>query len=212
MRGLTRLAATALAASAALLLTACGSSSPSSGKIVGAQGPASASPSPSPSSAAGRPTFTFPPDMKYVFEGGSTGDAVKDQILSDNEQMIKSEDYAIITDNLKTPGLSFYSTEDALVSAYHWIKQTLDGGYTLTGTSRYYNRNVAWINGDSAGISYCLDQSQEFGKIRKTGKVLKTPTTPKSFVLFIVRMQKNAAGVWQTNYVDSFEGDKKCTP
>jgi hypothetical protein len=212
MRASTTLAATAIAASAALLLTACGGSNPPSDKIVGAQGPASASTSSSPSSTANRPTFTFPPDMKYVFEGGPTSDPVKDQILSDNEQRIKSLDYAVITNNIKSPGLIFYSSDDALVSGYHWIKQELDGGYSLTGTSRYYNRSVAWMNGNSAGVSYCLDQSQEFGKVRKTGQVLKTTTSPVDFVLFNVRMQKNAAGVWQTNLVDSFEGDKKCQP
>src|SRR5207249_2266740 len=113
--------------------------------------------------------------------------------------------YAVITDNPKSPGMSFYSSDDALVSAYQWVKQELDGGsYTLTGTSRYYDRNVAWMNGSSAGVSYCLDESQEFSKIRKTGQVLKTPTSPEDFVLFNVRMQKNAAGVWQTNLVQSF--------
>jgi len=212
MRAPTTLAATAIATSAALLLSACGGSTPPSDKIVGAQGPASASPSSSPSSTINRPTFTFPPDMKYVFEGGSTGDSVKDQILSDNEQRIKSLDYAVITDDIKSPGLLFYSYGDALTSGYYWVKQELDGGYTLTGTSRYYDRNVVSVDGNSAIISYCLDQSQEFGKVRKTGQVLKTPTTPKSFDLFNVNMQKNTAGVWQATRVESFAGEPKCQP
>ncbi|MBV9026277.1 MAG: hypothetical protein JO362_21365 [Streptomycetaceae bacterium] len=150
--------------------------------------------------------------MKYVFEGGSTGDSVKDQILSDNEQRIKSLDYAVITDDIKSPGLLFYSYGDALTSGYYWVKQELDGGYTLTGTSRYYDRNVVSVDGNSAIISYCLDQSQEFGKVRKTGQVLKTPTTPKSFDLFNVNMQKNTAGVWQATRVESFAGEPKCQP
>src|SRR2546422_447726 len=86
---LSRLPSAALTTAVALLLTACGGSSPSSGKIVGAQGPASASPSSAPSSTINRPAFTFPADVKYIFEGGPTGDRVKDQILSDNEQRIK---------------------------------------------------------------------------------------------------------------------------
>ena len=118
----------------------------------------------------------------------------------------------MITDNPKSPGLSFYSSGDALASGYQWVKQELDGGYTITGTSRYYDRHVVSADGSSAVMSYCLDQSQEFGKVRKSGQVLKTPTSPNSFVLFNVRMQKNTAGVWQTTYVQSYEGEKKCQP
>jgi hypothetical protein len=212
MRARTTLTASAIAAAAALLLTGCGGGSPSSDKIAGAQGPASTSPSAPSSSAANRPTFTFPADVKYVFEGGPTGEPVKDQILSDNEQRIKSLDYAVVTNNPKSPGLSFYSSGAALASGYQVVKEQLDAGYTITGTSRYYDLDVVSVSGNSAVVSYCTDQSQVFSKIRSTGKVLTTPATSDAYVLYNVRMQKDQAGVWQTTFVNSFQGDKKCQP
>ncbi|MEJ1196819.1 MULTISPECIES: hypothetical protein [unclassified Streptomyces] len=80
--------ATAFAATAALLLTACGGGddkSQENDKIAGADtesSPAATSPSGAASDSADRPEITLPQGVKDVFEKWETGDAAKDAVLA----------------------------------------------------------------------------------------------------------------------------------
>ncbi|MFJ6798528.1 hypothetical protein [Streptomyces sp. NPDC091268] len=208
-------AAAALAAAATLLLTACGDGgSTTDGKITGAESsaPSSSSPPPTTPPQAGRPTVTLPADFKNVFEGWTTGDAVKDAALTDLSGQINAVDAAIASGEAEAPAVVFYNKGMALVNAGTWIAKMKTEGYVPTGTARYFNPRIQMFDDKSAGVAYCSDESKEFAKDRSTGKVHTTPVTANSYVAYNVRLEKNEQGVWQTTQLNSTRGDKSCTP
>ncbi|MFJ3710783.1 hypothetical protein OG204_24325 [Streptomyces sp. NBC_01387] len=206
-----------LAAATALLLSACGGSDDNPkdmGKIAGADSgneKPSSSPSASPSDTAGRPNITLAKDMKNVFEGGTTGDPVKDAVLRDNEQRISSLDDAINARSLDRPAFNFYNAGDAALSAAKWVKGFFDSGITWTGEVRYYDRKVTSLKMNVATLTYCSDESKSYNKDLKTGKKSGEVSDPTdSLVFYNTRLKKNNDGTWQTTEVFSQRGSKQC--
>ncbi|MFD4761415.1 hypothetical protein ACFWOJ_21810 [Streptomyces sp. NPDC058439] len=208
--------ATALTATAVLVLTACGSGggkTEANDKIAGVdKGSPNPSPSPSASDSAGRPRVTLPPDFKNVFEDWTTGDRVRDALLADISNRINATDAAIASDDAESAAIPFYYKGEALIGASTWIAKLKSSGLTPTGTSRYFNPKVEMLNGTSAGVVYCSDEGKAFAKERKTGKIQTTPVTDNSYVTYSIRVDKNQRGVWQTTQLASKRGDKTCTP
>ncbi|MEU1298537.1 hypothetical protein [Streptomyces shenzhenensis] len=207
--------AAALAAAAAFLLTACGSSDDSkdNDKIAGADsGSSSASTSPSASGSADRPKITLPDDLKDTFEGWKTGDTTEDAVLADVAQRVDVTNYAITQGDVDLPALSFYYSGTALADAKDWVQSIAKDGYSITGTNRYYNAKIEVFDSASAGVVYCEDQGKAYAKDRKTNKVHKTEVTNNSYVLYSTRAEKNEQGVWQTTKLTSQRGHKSCTP
>jgi hypothetical protein len=142
----------------ALLLTGCGGSDSSdpkdSDKIAGADaGSGSSKPSASaPGDGIERPEIKLPSDVENVFEGGTTGDPVKDAVLADNERRINSIDEAITVDARKYPALKFYSKGDALMSAASYIMSFRDENRSFTGKTRYYDREVTLHKAGAEGV------------------------------------------------------------
>ncbi|MXM62447.1 hypothetical protein GR925_03025 [Streptomyces sp. HUCO-GS316] len=207
--------ATALAATAALLLTACSSNDDSKDKdkIAGtATEPsgASASPSASASDSIERPDITLANDVEDVFEGWKTGDATEDAVLADAARAQTAMNDAILKGKADTPGLTFYYEGKALTSSVKWVQKWLDAGITYTGTTRYFNPKVELFDSKSAGVSFCSDETKAYNKDRKTGTVDKTPATEDSYVLYNTRLEKNRQGVWQTTDGTSVRGSKSC--
>jgi len=208
--------AVALAASAALLLTACGGADDKSSKndkIAGADtgsSQASASPSATPSNSAERPKITLPKGVKDAFEDWKTGDTTKDAVLSDAAQARRALDYAGTQGNTKEPAVSFYWKGDALVDAVDWVKWFVDNNSTYIGTVRYYDANVTVSIKSSAVVIYCSDESRAYNKNKKTKKVEITPATSKSYVLYNTRLEKDSEGVWRTVGIVSQRGYKSC--
>lgn len=218
MRTRPTIAAAALTAAVTLLLSGCGGSdSDDSGKdeIAGADTGASASASPSPSASedgVDRPEIKLPSDVKNVFEGGSTGDPVKDAVLADNERMINSIDEVITVDAEEHPALKFYSKDNALIAAASYVQSFYEAGTTWTGSTRYYDREVTLSGENAATVTYCGDETKSYSKDRKTKEVKKTPGDADDYVSYSARVQKNADGVWQTTNVVSERGAEKCQP
>ncbi|MGW3950126.1 hypothetical protein ACWEKM_03935 [Streptomyces sp. NPDC004752] len=207
--------AAALAATAAVLLTSCGSSDDSkeNDKIAGAEtGGTTVSASPSASGSADRPKFTLPSDLKDTFEGWRTGDTTEDAVLTDVTQRIDATNYAITQGDVDLPALSFYYSGTALADAKDWVHSIAKDGYSITGTNRYYNAKIEVFDSVSAGVVYCEDQGNAYAKDRKTNKVHKTEVTDNSYVLYSTRVEKNEKGVWQTTKLTSQRGHKSCTP
>ncbi|MGW7241683.1 hypothetical protein [Streptomyces sp. NPDC054804] len=204
----------ALAASAALLLTACGGGdSKANDKIAGADsGDTKASASPSAGNTANRPKITLPSDLTDTFESWKTGDTTKDAVLEDVAQRINATNYAITQGNPELPTLSFYYSGGALADAKDWVESITKDGYSITGTNRYYNAKIDVFDSASAGVVYCEDQSKAFAKVRKSGKIIKTPVNDDSYVIYTTRIEKNKQGVWQTTKLTSQRGSKSCTP
>lgn len=211
--------AVATAATASLFLTACGGSggdSEGNDKIAGAdvaETATSPSPSASPAKSADRPEVTFPADFEEVFEGWETGDAVKDALLADVQGAQEANDYAIVQGNAGEASLSFYYRGNALATTSKWVQSTfVDKGLTMTGKIRYFDPRVSLADSTSGSVRFCSDESEGFSKVRKTGKVNKTPVNDDSFVLYNVKVEKNDQGVWQTTDGLSDRGNEVCTP
>jgi hypothetical protein len=210
-------AATALTATAALLLTACGGggdTSKGNDKIAGAGAgsPTSASPSASASSAAGRPKLESPSDLSYTFDWPKTGDAAKDTVLSDSEQSIKAVDLAIVHQNaLDKPYLYYYEGE-AAVGTQKFIQNYVDHKASITGAYRFYDPQVAVAKDGTASLSYCEDQGKAYVKYLATNKIKKTEVTAKSYVIYHTSLKKNSKGVWVIQKIISQSGSAECQP
>ncbi|MGV9952911.1 hypothetical protein ACWDU0_13560 [Streptomyces cellulosae] len=207
--------AVAFAATSALLLTGCGGDdggSKAGDEIAGADTDKStASPSSgAPEVSAERPDMTLPDDVEERFEGWKTGDATKDAVLADAGRAQTAVTYAVTKGDPKSPALSFYQSSTALTGSQDWVKGIVDAGLTYSGSVRYFAPEISVFDKESAGVSYCADESKAYNKDRKTNKVDKTPATDDSFVLYSTRLEKNDEGVWQTTKLESERGNKKC--
>lgn len=209
--------ASALAVSAALLLTSCGSSddeSKDSDKIAGADKGGeenSTSPSASAAEAAERPKVDLPADLKYTFDWPKTGKKADDAILDDGEQSIKAVDMAIAEQDPMNKAYRFYYEGEAAAQTQKFIKAYVDAKARTTGAYRYYNPVVS-ADGGSASLVYCEDQSKAYDKYLKKDKVNKTPVTKNSYVLYAAKLKRNDAGVWVTTQLNSTRGSAKCQP
>ncbi|THC56947.1 hypothetical protein E7X38_11730 [Streptomyces sp. Akac8] len=154
--------------------------------------------------------MTLPEDVEERFEGWKTGDATKDAVLADAGRAQTAVTYAVTKGDPKSPALSFYQSGTALAGSQDWVKGIVDAGLTYSGSVRYFAPEISVFDKESAGVSYCADESKAYNKDRKTNKVDKTPATDDSFVLYSTRLEKNDEGVWQTTKLESERGNKKC--
>ncbi|MFB6554476.1 hypothetical protein [Streptomyces sp. NPDC056405] len=207
-----------VAATAALLLTACGSGegeSSDTDKIAGADtgdSSASVSPSPSPSVDVNRPDLSLPADVKEVFEDWNTGDAAKDAVLADAGRSMTAVTRAITEGDTKSPALSFYYEGEALAGAAKWVQTFVDHDATITGTTRYYAPTVDLSGKTTAAVTLCADESKAFNKFRKTKKVDRSAPSDNSYVYYVSRLEQNSKGIWVTSKVISKRGNEKCIP
>ncbi|MET9545876.1 hypothetical protein ABZY36_11280 [Streptomyces sp. NPDC006627] len=214
-----RLATAALTASAALLLTSCGSDDKSSGadeKITGAeQGDAkkSSPPSEPAETAAERPKISLPSDLSYEFEWAKTGDKNKDAVLADTEQYVKAVDMAIAEQDPLHKAYRFYAEGDAAAGSQKFVEEYVEYKDRITGVKRFYNARVDVTGGKTAGLVYCEDQRKAHNKSLKTGKTAEAPAPSKAdFVLYSSRLHRNDQGVWITETTTSDRGNATCQP
>ncbi|MEU9183017.1 hypothetical protein AB0D14_00315 [Streptomyces sp. NPDC048484] len=211
----TLLAAITLTAAAALSLSACGGDSSKdkdNDKIAGADTGTekSASPSASEEAAAGRPKIELPSDLTMTFEGDKTGDAVKDAVLADSAERMRSVNAAIAGTDPKGKALGFYNSGRALEAAVSWVGKFEEAGLGITGKVRYYDRTVTLDGSKTASVLFCADESKGYAKDLKTDKAKVTTPSNDDFILYNTRQEKNSDGVWQTTRIVSTAGAKKC--
>ncbi|MFG2790559.1 hypothetical protein [Streptomyces sp. NPDC048419] len=217
MKHRTSPAAVALAATAAVLLTACGGGSDNSKNdaktaVSKPKSETSASPRAKTSSSTDRPAITFPSDAKNVFDDRKTDDKTKAAILADSALSINAVDEAIFKGSTGTKALGFYNTGKALNSSITYVQGYIDDADTWIGETRYFDRRVTLSGADKAYVTYCSDESKSFIKNKKTHKVDRTPTTANSYVLYHTVLNRSAEGTWQTTDIVSNRGDKACQP
>ncbi|MEU9342806.1 hypothetical protein AB0D74_16520 [Streptomyces sp. NPDC048278] len=219
----SRLSTTAVAGlTAVLLLAGCGGGDGDDGAKAAdktsfapttTRASASASPSVSASTSSdGRPKITLPSDVTLTFEGGRTGDAVKDAVLADSAEMTRAVDAAIAGTDPKGEAMGYYTTGKALEASVSWVAQFKKADVTITGVVRYYDRKVTLESKTAAVLTYCGDESKGFSKDKKTHKVNRTPVTKDSYVTYNTRLDKNSDGVWQTSQIISTRGAAQCQP
>ncbi|MDF9813825.1 hypothetical protein [Streptomyces sp. SPB162] len=209
--------AAALTMATVLSLSACGGDATPSDKISGVPTAAPtttapATPSTAPSDSVKRPATDLPSDLKMVFTWPKTGDAARDAVLNDGEQYMRAIKRASAKSDLKDPAYTFYSRNDGLTYAHNQIKANISGGWAPTGDDRYYEAKADVFKAGSATLTFCRDQSKVFSKKVKTGEVVRTPATDKSFVLYNLLLVKDSTsrGVWQTSKITVVEGAAQC--
>lgn len=211
------LPAAALAATAALLLTACGSGddkSSNNDKIAGADAgsPTAASPSASASSGADRPQIKLPPDLSYTFDWPTTGDAAKDAVLADGEQSIKAVDLAIANQDSLDKAYRFYYEGEAAAQIQRYVQAYVKADARTTGHYRYYDPVVNVSGSNQASLVYCEDQGKAYDLHLKTKKVDKTAVSKNSYVLYSAQLHKSEKSVWAVQKLMSVRGSSKCQP
>ncbi|MEU5598121.1 hypothetical protein [Streptomyces sp. NPDC020298] len=208
----------AAGALAALLLAGCGGGgdggSKGNDKIAGADtgGKSSASPSASASTSADHPKIELPSDVKLTFTPEQAGDAVKDAILNDNAEFVRALDAAIVAQNPRLPALEYYTEGEGAVAAQQWVKSFKDAGWTVTGTVRFFDRQVSVESKTKASLTYCGDESKGYSKVIKTNEIKRTKVSKDSYVAYGVQVQKNEKGVWELVKIASTRGAAKCQP
>ncbi|WP_326796014.1 hypothetical protein OG946_11405 [Streptomyces sp. NBC_01808] len=210
--------ASAVALAAAItLLTACGSSDDKPDRITGAKETAteseessSASPSPAADGGAGAPEFDFPEDVKVEVESEPTGDAAEDAILRDHGYAVQSIRLGYAKQDPRLDVLEQYLGGDALLGWRAGIDEFVADGKTVSGTVRYYDREVTSQKGDVASVVYCEDQTNSYAKIADSGKVLKTEPSADDFIRHVSTMRKTADGLWQMVHESDEQGAAQC--
>lgn len=215
----TLLAAATLTAAAVLSLSACGGGdgdSESNDKIAGAESGGEKRESPSPTASddgIDRPEIKLPKGVKDAFESSETGDPKKDAVLADNARRISSVTEAVTVDAKNHPALKFYSSGDALLSAANHVQGFQKRNKSFVGTTRYYDREVTFLKGGAAAVTYCMDATKTYPKDRKTGKVDRSiPASDQDYSFYNTRLEKNEDGIWQTTTVLTTTAAKRCMP
>ncbi|GAA2310464.1 hypothetical protein GCM10010234_63330 [Streptomyces hawaiiensis] len=150
--------------------------------------------------------------MKLAFERQQTGDAVKDAILSDNEQAVSTVWQAVAYGDPKKSGMGFYYTGAALRGVHHYAKDNNARQTSWAGTLRYFDRKVTVFDKTSGALTYCVDESRANVKDLKTKKVKVVATSPDSYVYYNAGVKKDERGVWQIWSLHEDRGSKKCQP
>ncbi|MFF4549831.1 hypothetical protein ACFY1J_37330 [Streptomyces sp. NPDC001406] len=205
--------AAALAATAALLLTACGSGDDKASdndKIAGAdQGTKTPTAS---ASAAGAPAedkpdgvdVSLPKDVNLVFDWDKPKDKNQAAAMEDAANYVRAIYRGVDKRTTKDAALAAYSTGDGLKYAKTQIDVRLKGGWTATGTRRHYQATTrSASNGNSVEVGFCVDSSKFYSKEVKTGKVLKGTPSITDFDYFKIIMVKLPTGddLWQASKV-----------
>lgn len=205
--------AAVFAATAALLLTACGGGDDSStDDIKGADEGASASPSTSKSDP-GQPELSLPKGLNLVFDFDKPSDAKHAAALTDAENYIRALDHGIAQQDPDDPAYKYYSDGAAAQYAKAQIQTWVKGGWTVTGTDKYYDAETNTLNdGKRVLVTFCRDQGKFYGKEIKTGKTLYTKQSASSFQRFTMLMfpPADSARVWKTRVIEVKGKAKEC--
>ncbi|WP_329052703.1 hypothetical protein OG873_25065 [Streptomyces violaceus] len=214
--------AAALVATAALLLTACGSGDDKTSdndKIAGAdQGTKTPKESASPSGApAGdKPDgvdVSLPEDMDLVFDWDQPKDKNEAAAMNDAANFVRAIYRGVNKRTANDAAVTAYSTGEGLHYAKTQINSRVDGGWTATGTRRHYQATTRSApNGKSVEVAFCVDSSKFYGKEVKTEKVLKSKPSIADFDYFKIVMVKfpTGDGLWQASKVFVETKAEKC--
>ncbi|CCK28230.1 hypothetical protein BN159_3851 [Streptomyces davaonensis JCM 4913] len=205
--------AAALAATAALLLTACGSGDdePSDNdKIAGADQQSSKpeqSTDPSGAPAEDKPDgvdVSLPKDVNLVFDWDKPEDKNEAAAMEDAANFLRAIYRGVDKQTTKDAALTAYATGDGLHYGEVQINEWIKGGWTATGTRRHYDSTTrSASNGNSVEVAFCADTGKFYGKEVKTGKVLKSKPSIKDFNYYKVIMVKlpTSDDLWQASKV-----------
>ncbi|MGW7085931.1 hypothetical protein ACWGH2_20910 [Streptomyces sp. NPDC054871] len=212
--------ATALAATAALLLTACGSGddgSKDNDKIAGAdQAKPKKSAEPSAAPAEDKPDgvdLTLPKDINLVFDWKKPNDKDEAAALDDARHFVQSIYRGVAEQKANDPAVSAYAMDKGLSYARTQIQGRIDAGLTSTGTRRHFQEKVRKSpNGNAVEVSFCVDSSKFYSKEVKSKKVRKGAPGAASYDFFKIIMSKFPGDddLWRASIVYVTEKAGQC--
>ncbi|WP_329275832.1 hypothetical protein [Streptomyces sp. NBC_01451] len=214
--------AAALTATAALLLTACGSGddkSTDNNKIAGAD-EASASPkesaTPSGAPAEDKPDgvdVSLPKDIDLVFDWDKPKNKNEAAAMDDAANYIRAIYQGVDKGTTKSAAVATYASGNGLKYANTQIDAYIEGGWTVTGTRLHYDATTrSAANGKSVEVAFCSDSTKFYGREIRTRKVLTTDPSITDFSYFKIIMVKHPTGtdLWQASKVYVEEKAAKC--
>ncbi|MFF3376108.1 hypothetical protein ACFYXF_24525 [Streptomyces sp. NPDC002680] len=214
--------AAALTATAALLLTACGSGddeSTANDKIAGAeQNTATPTKSAEPSAAAAEDKpdgvdLSLPKDINLVFDWTKPSNKNEAAAMDDAANYIRAIYQGVDKGTTKSAAVATYASGDGLKYANTQIDAYIEGGWTVTGTRRHYDATTRFAaNGKSVEVAFCSDSTKFYGREVTTRKVLTTDPSITDFSYFKIIMVKHPTGtdLWQASNVYVEEKAAKC--
>ncbi|MFF5368939.1 hypothetical protein [Streptomyces sp. NPDC013187] len=214
--------AAASMATAALLLTACGSGDDKSGdkdKIAGTGQTAEStkeSADPSAVPAENKPDgvdVSLPSGMNLVFDWDKPKDKNEAAAMDDAANFLRAIYRGVAKRTTKDAAVTTYSTGEGRHYAEVQINEWIKGGWTAEGTRRHYDFTTRSApNGKSVEVAFCADTGKFYGKEVKTGKVLKTRPSLKDFGYYKIVMVKvpTSESLWQTSEVFVETSAEKC--
>ncbi|MFF5522718.1 hypothetical protein [Streptomyces coeruleorubidus] len=213
--------AAGLTVAAALLLTACGGGGDRSSDGVEGAGKRAGEPSASASGPASadveRPDVSVPEDLDLVFDFEKPSDQDSAAALEDAANYLRALNHGITKQDPADPAFRFYSSGQAAQYAHSQIKEYVDGGWTLTGTDRYYDAEVSPSDETekikTVSVTFCEDQSKVFGREVKSEKVHRTEESLASYQKFTLLMASvKDDPVWRAQRI-TVEGEAAaCNP
>jgi hypothetical protein len=206
------LSAAALAATAALLLTACGSrddkpsdNNKTAGADQGAKTPKElATPSEAPGDSPDGVDVSLPEDLDLVFDWDKPKYKNEAAAMDDAANFFRAIYRGVDKRTAKDAAVNAYASGDGLHYAQVQINEWIKGGWTATGTLRHYEATTRSApNGKSVEVAFCADSGKFFGKEIKTQKILKTQPGIEDFDYFKIVMVKfpTGDGLWQASKV-----------
>ncbi|MGW0824228.1 hypothetical protein [Streptomyces sp. NPDC002845] len=205
--------ATALATTAALLLTACGGGNNKSGdndKIAGAdQGAETPKESAEPSAAPAEDApdgvdVSLPKDMNLVFDWDTPEKENEAAAMADAANFFRAIYRGVDKRTTQDAAITAYATDEGLHYAKTQIDAWIEGGWTATGTLRHYDAATRSApNSKSVEVAFCADSGMFYGKEIKTKKILKTKPSIEDFDYYKIIMVKFPTGtdLWQASEV-----------
>ncbi|MEV5155408.1 hypothetical protein AB0K81_26305 [Streptomyces werraensis] len=216
--------ATAFAAAATLLLTACGGGGDPSGESdaiadsssgQGAKKPTKPT-KPSGAPEEGKPDgvdVSLPEDMNLVFDWDKPKDGNEAAAMEDAGNHLRAIYRGVDKRTTKDAALTAYATGQGLHYGEVQINERIGGGWTGTGTRRHYDATTrSASNGTSVEVAFCSDASRFYGKEVKTGKVLRTEPSLKTFGHYKIVMVKvpTDEDLWQASEVFAVTKAEQC--
>ncbi|MCX5204958.1 hypothetical protein OG897_26320 [Streptomyces sp. NBC_00237] len=188
--------AAACTVAAALLLSACGGDGdgkkPASGAAPGAARPAKDSPD-APAPGPQRPDIGLGGGHKVTFDFARPADPGEAAALADSSRFVQAIWHGILAQDANDPAYRFYSRKDATAFGKSRIEAELKGGWTPSGTDRYYNASTVAGDAKSVRVTFCHDGSKAFSKAKKTGKRRTAKPNPDNFQKYSVLMRPSPA-------------------
>jgi hypothetical protein len=224
MRARTAAATAVLAATAALLLTACGGSgSNASDKISGApatptatsagtsagtaKAPASGSP------VAIDPAYKLPAGLNLTFDWALPADHVQAAALNAAANFMQSLVFGVVKQSVTKSGLGTYATGGAYTYAKQYVQLHVDARKTLTGADLFYRPAVKAVSSRTVvEVTFCENATKLYSRQIPTGKVHVTAPSDADYTSYDIVLAKAPAQTewWQAQSVNYKERAVEC--